>query len=394
MAEKLDVAVVGAGPFGLSVAAHLHGRRVRTFGTEMETWRTCMPREMLLRSPWEETSLSAPEGAGTLDAWVRETGESRQEPIPLGTFLRYSAWFAERFVQDRDPSRIASVEPGGSGYRLTTEEGTDVDARHVVVAVGVMPFAYVPPRLAEQLGDSVSIATGMENAERYAGKRVLVVGGGQAGLETAGLAAQAGATVELVTRSRVRWFADRESHNPRGPVRGRLYRLAYPVVGYGPPPLNRLVMNPDLFAALPERARRSLSARVLRSGGSPWLREFVERSVSVSEHNTVEQVEHTSGGLVLRLADGTEREVDDVLVACGYRFDLDRLTFLSPEVRAGLATRAGWPVIDRFFRSSEPNIFFVGYAAEHRFGPLSRFVLGAEFTARRVGGAIEESGRI
>jgi len=247
----------------------------------------------------------------------------------------------------------------------------------------------VPPRLAEQLGESITVATGMEDADRYSGKRVLVVGGGQAGLETAGLAAQAGAAVELVTQSTVRWFADREPHYPRGRVRGRLYRLAYPVVGYGPPPLNRLVTMPDLFAKLPERARRSLSARILRSGGSPWLREFVERDVRVSEHNTVEHVERDSGRLVLRLTDGTEREVDHVLIACGYRFDLERLAFLSPELRARIATRNGWPVLDRYFRSSDPNLVFVGYAAERRFGPLSRFVLGADFTATRVSQSLE-----
>jgi Pyridine nucleotide-disulphide oxidoreductase len=389
MAENLDVAIVGAGPFGLSVAAHLQRRRVRTFGEEMETWRTRMPREMLLRSAWEETSLSAPEGAGTLDVWVGETEESRVEPIPLAVFLRYSAWFAERFVHDRDPSRVASLEAGGGGYRLTTVDGSEVHARHVVVAVGVMPFAYVPPQLAEHLGESVTVATGMENADRDAGRRVLVVGGGQAGLETAGLAAQAGARVELVTRSTVRWFADREPHYPRGPIRGRLYRLAYPVVGFGPPPLNRLVMMPDLFAMLPERTRRSLSARILRSGGSPWLREFVDRSVRVTEQNTITHVERESDHLLLRLTDGTEREVDQVLIACGYRFDLDRLSFLSPDIRARIATHNGWPVIDRFFRSTDSNLFFVGYAAEHRFGPLSRFVLGAEFAALRVRQAIE-----
>jgi FAD-dependent urate hydroxylase len=389
MAENLDVAIVGAGPFGLSVAAHLRKLRVRTFGPEMETWRTCMPREMLMRSAWEETSLSAAAGAGSLDEWVRETEESRTEPIPLPMFLRYSAWFAERFVPERDPSRIASVELNGSGYRLTTEKGSDVDAKHIVVAVGVMPFAYVPPRLAEQLGDSISLATGIENAGRYSGKRVLVVGGGQAGLEAAGLAAQAGAAVELVTRSNVRWFADHEPHHPRGRVQARIYRLAYPVVGYGPPPLNRLVMMPDLFAALPERTRRSLTARILRSGGSPWLREFVERSVRVTEHTTVAHVEQRPGSLLVRFDDGTEREVDHILIACGYRFDLDKLSFLSPEVRARIVTRSGWPVIDRFFRSTDPKVFFVGYAAEHRFGPLSRFVLGADFTATRVSQSFE-----
>ncbi len=342
-----------------------------------------------MRSAWEETSLSAEGGAGSLDEWVREAGESRTEPIPLPMFLRYSGWFAERFVHDRDPSRIASVERSGSGYRLTTKTGSEVDAEHIVVAVGVMPFAYVPPRLAEQLGDSISLATGLEDARRHSGKRVLVVGGGQAGLETAGLAAQAGGTVELVTRSAVRWFADHEPHYPRGRVQARLYRLAYPVVGYGPPPLNRLVMMPDLFAKLPESTRQSLTARILRSGGSPWLRGFVERSVRITEHNTVEHVEQQPDGLVVRLTDGTEREVDHILIACGYRFDLERLAFLSPAVRAGISTRNGWPVIDRFFRSTDPSIFFVGYAAEHRFGPLSRFVLGADFTATRVSQSFE-----
>jgi len=388
LAEKLDVAVVGAGPFGLSVAAHLRGRTVRTFGPEMETWRTCMPEEMLMRSAWEETSLSAPEGGGSLDEWVRETEETRTEPIPLPMFLRYSEWFAERFVDDRDPSPVAAVESSESGHRLTTEAGSEVDAAQVVIAVGVMPFAYVPPKLAEQLGESISLATGIEDARRHAGKRVLVVGGGQAGLETAGLAAQAGGTVELVTRSTVRWFADHEPHYPRGRVQAKLYRLAYPVVGFGPPPLNRLVMMPDVFAKLPERTRQSLTARILRSGGSPWLRGFVERSVRVTEHNTIEHVEQQPGGLLVRLTDGTEREVDHILIACGYRFDLDRLSFLSPEVRAGIATQSGWPVIDRFFRSTDPTMFFVGYAAEHRFGPLSRFVLGADFTAKRVSQAL------
>ena len=385
MADQLDVAVIGAGPFGLSVAAHLQDRAVRTFGKEMATWRDRMPSGMLLRSAWEETSLSAPGRAGTIDAWLAATGEVRTEPIPLEMFLRYGAWFGETFVAERDQSDVARVELNGTGYRLTTEAGAEVDARTLVLSVGVMPFAYVPPALAELFGDSISLATGNpDELQRYAGRRVLVVGGGQAGLETAGLAAQAGAEVELATRSQVRWFADREPHYPRTPLRKKLYQLAYPAVGYGPPPLNRLVIHPDLFAALPESMRLSLTKRVLRSGGSPWLRTLIDKSVRISEHATVSNVERGGSGLAVRLSDGTEREVDDVIIACGYRFDLDRLGFLAPDVRERIVVRDGWPVLDRYFRSSDKTVIFVGYAAEYRFGPLSRFVLGAEFAATRV----------
>ena len=352
---------------------------------EMETWRLRMPRDMLMRSAWEETSLSEPGGKGTIDDWLVAVNETRQEPIPLQFFLRYCAWFGENFVADRDPSNIANVELNGSGYRLTTVAGSEVDAKALVLAVGVMPFAYVPPPLQELFGEEVALATGSpDDAERYAGRRVLVVGGGQAGLESSGLVAQAGATVELVTRSEVRWFADLEPHYPRTPFRQKIYKLMYPVVGYGPPPLNRLVMQLDLFASLPESLRRKLTTRLLRSGGAPWLRTLTEREVRISEHCEVASVKKTSDGLLVRLTDGSEREVDDVMIACGYRFALDRLAFLAPEVRARIAVDRGWPVLDRYFRSTDPNIVFVGYAAENRFGALSRFVLGADFAAKRV----------
>jgi thioredoxin reductase len=383
--DRVEVAVVGGGPFGLSVAAHVRGGGARTFGQEMETWRTRMPRDMLLRSAWEETSLSAPRDEGTIDRWAATEGE-RREPIPLELFLRYSAWFADRFVPDRDPNDVAQIEAaGGGGFRVTTTAGSEVDAKKLVVAVGVMPFAYVPAPLAGLFGTSVSLATGVpDDLERLDGKRVLVVGGGQAGLETAGLAAQAGATVELATQGQLRWFADREPHNPRGLLGQRLYRLAYPAVGYGPPPFNRLVLHPDLFARLPVRSRIALTRRLLRSGGSPWLRTLVEQSVTVTEHCTVRRVEQDGDAVRVELTNDAVREADEVLVACGYRFDLARLGFLASDLRSRIAVADGWPVLDRAFGSTLPGLSFVGYAAERRFGPISRFVLGAKFTATRL----------
>jgi FAD-dependent urate hydroxylase len=393
LSGHLDVAVIGAGPFGLSVAAHLQDRAVRTFGAEMATWQNCMPNGMLLRSAWDETSLSAPGGLGTIDHWVSATGGPREEPIPLDLFLRYSAWFADQFVADRDPSDVAKVAPNKSGFHLVTKAGAEVDVDRLVIAVGVMPFAFIPPPLAGLFGESIGLSTGrLDEASRHKGQRVLVVGGGQAGLETAGLAAQAGAFVELVTRSEVRWFADHEPDRPRGPLHRKLYRIAYPAIGYGPPPINRLVLYPDLFAALPAGLKRRLTERLLRPGGSPWLRPLVEGNVTLSERCTVTGVKQTGGGLLVELSDGSHREVDEVLIACGYRFDLDRLAFLGPELRARIAIRGGWPVLDRFFRSTDQHVQFVGYPAEGRFGPVSRFVLGADFAATRVAESLSTDG--
>ena len=211
---------------------------------------------------------------------------------------------------------------------MTTTAGDELAARQVVVAVGAVPFAYAPPPLGEAVGDRVAFATSLQDYEPYRGRRVVVVGGGQGGLESASLAARAGAEVELVVRSSLRWFADREPHKPRGRLHQRLYRIAYPVVGYGPPPLNRLALHPDAFAALPKGARRRVAARILRAGGSPWLREEVERDVHVTEGVAVEGIEQ-NGAVRLRLSDGTVREADAVILAAGFRFSLERLGFLS-----------------------------------------------------------------
>ena len=383
MAERLAAAVIGAGPYGLSVAAHLRANGVRTFGAPMETWRTRMPPDMLLRSDWHETSFSAPGDAGTIERWAKVTGEPREEPIPLQTFLRYADWFQHAFAGDVDPTPVASVERAPRGFRLTTESGEEIEAGVVVVAVGAVPFAYAPSPLHEAIGDRVRYATDRHDYGSYRSRRVLVVGGGQGGLESAALAARAGAEVELVVRSRLHWFADREPHKTRGRVQQRLYRVAYPVVGYGPPPLNRLVLHPDLLASLPESFRRRLTARVLRAGGSPWLRPALE-GVRVTEGASVEDVDRRNGAIRVTLTDGSEREADVTIVAAGFRFDLSRLSFLSPDLRAGIRLDDGWPVLDRRFRSTERNIVLVGFAAAHRFGPIVRFIPGTRFAAPRV----------
>lgn len=387
--KAVDVAVVGAGPFGLSAAASLPQHDVLVFGEPMQTWSTTMPSDMLLRSAWSETSLAAPGDAGSIVEWAKREGIDRQGPIPLSVFLAYAEWFRQTFVKELDVSNVARLERENDVFAVRTTAGDLVHARTVVIAVGVIPFSYAPPPLAE-LGDArVRFAIDVDEYEPLAGRRVLVVGGGQAALEGAGLAARAGAHVELVNRSTVRWFPDREPDRPRSPLGQRLYRLAYPAVGYGPPVLNRFALHPDLFAALPGAAQQRLSQRMLRPGGSPWLRQLVEGRVRFTEHRTVAQVAPLTDHLAVTLSDGTTREVDEIIVATGYRCDLGKLAFLADDVTRAIRTEQGWPMLDRYFRTSDQRVYFVGYPAERRFGPVARFVLGARFTVDRIAGAID-----
>ncbi|MGZ6727867.1 MAG: NAD(P)-binding domain-containing protein [Gaiellaceae bacterium] len=385
MPEALDVAIIGAGPYGLSVAAHLRGLRTRIFGAHMETWRSRMPDGMLLRSAWKDTSLSAPAGKGTIDAWAAATDEPREEPIRLERFLGYADWFTSKFVDEHDPAAVARVEAANGRYSLVTTAGDELLARRIVLAVGVTPFANAPPPFDGTMEDGVSFSTDRQDFKAMSGKRLAIVGGGQSALDAAVLALEAGVQTELIVRSRINWFEDREPHYTRSPLRQKLYDLAYPVVGYGPPPLNRLATHPDLFAKLPPPWRRAATRRMLRPGASPAFHSAIVGQVRMTEEQTVTRLRRTSSGIELELSGGGRRDVDRVVIAAGYRFRLDVLTMLSPELRERIAVADGWPDLDRYFRStSEPDLLFVGYPAEGRFGPAARYVLGVDFAASRA----------
>jgi hypothetical protein len=75
---------------------------------------------------------------------------------------------------------------------------------------------------------------------------------------------------------------------------------------------------------------------------------------------------------------------DHVIAATGYRVNLDRLKFLSSEIRSRLKTVQGSPMLSSSFESSVPGIYFVGVAAANSFGPVMRFAFGAGFAAQRV----------
>jgi cation diffusion facilitator CzcD-associated flavoprotein CzcO len=145
-----DVSVVGAGPYGMSVAAHLRtvkGLEVRVFGEPMSFWETKMPIGMLLRSPWAGSHISDPQCALTLDAYHKAIGSQFGAPIPLNHFIGYGHWFQRQVVPDVDKRQVLNIESNSSRFQLTLADGEIIKARRVVVATGIGRFASWPEPL-------------------------------------------------------------------------------------------------------------------------------------------------------------------------------------------------------------------------------------------------------
>ncbi|MGW2287730.1 FAD-dependent oxidoreductase [Streptomyces phaeochromogenes] len=387
------VAVIGAGPFGLSTAAHLRARGipVRVFGEPMVSWRAHMPEGMLLKSTPAASNIDAPQPGHNLVDYCDAAGIRRlvtdEDIVPVETFVAYGEWFRQKLVPDLERVRVVSVDRRGSGgFELKLDSGELFTARAVVVATGLSGLAHLPPELASAAPDGptptgpVSHSSQLHDLSRFSGKELIVVGAGQSALETAALAAEAGAQVRVVARGKgsVAFGAPPWSQprlRPESPF-GRAWSLW--ALSYYPHP----------YRHLPPPARHFLVRRVLGPLGAWWLRERFEGKVQVSEVSRIVRSGSAGGhpSLAVQTLDGRVEELsaDHVVAATGYRVDLAAMDFLGHELRTELAVSRGTPKLGAGFRSSVPGLYFTGLPAAASYGPVMRFVCGTEFASPRL----------
>ncbi len=385
MRPTFDVVVVGAGPYGLSAAAHLLGRglRVAVFGRTLEMWREHMPKGMLLRSHWWATNLSDPDGDYGFERFARGAGRDHSYPVPLQTFIDYGLWFQQRAVPEVDETYVSSIERRDTRFLLTLEDGREVESQAVVMAIGPYHYANRPEPFTGLPAELVSHSCDHRDFGRFKGRDVVVIGGGQSAIEFAALLHEAGAAVQVVSRRPVQWLAP-----DRSGTRSTIERILAPDAGIAPGWINWVWDHrPVLFYRFPQAWKDAYNA-MYHSGATDWLRNRVLGSVTLRERRTVTRLEVAHGRLKATISDGATVSADHIILATGYTVDINRLTMIHPALRATIATDRASPVLSHWFESSVPGLYFVGLTSLRAFGPLYRFVAGCGAAARRVAGAI------
>ena len=304
-------------------------------------------------------------------------------PVPLASFTEYGLAFQRHCVKRLEQHDITGLATAPAGFALRTDAGETVTARRVIVACGISRFAHVPAELAALPPDLASHSSAHRTVERFAGGDVAIVGAGASALDLAAALVGVGARVRLVTRQPCVKFHGR----PR--PRALRERIAAPMSGLGPGWKSRLCTDaPLLFHAMPEAFRIAVVRRHLGPAGCWFVRDAVEGRVEYLLERSIAGAQDIAGRvrLGLRREDGGTEDIiaDHVIAATGYRVDLARLAFLSAALRGAIRLCDSSPALSRNFESSVPGLYFVGAAAANSFGPLSRFVFGADFTATRL----------
>jgi FAD-dependent urate hydroxylase len=381
-----QVTILGAGPYGLAIAAHLRDRGIhpQVFGHPMESWKRNMPEGMFLRSGWDACHISDPRREFTLNAFESKIQQPIGRPVPLADFIEYGHWFQRQVLPTVDPRAIAMIRPASSGLDLKLEDGDTLRTGRVVVAAGIGPFARRPAPFGTLPAPQVTHSMEHRSFAPFAGRRVLVVGGGQSALESAVLLVEAGAFAHVIVRDdQVHWLHGPGFRRKFGP----LEPLAYPPTDVGPPLLNQIVARPDLFKALPESLQERVATRSIRPAGAEWLRDRLAH-VRISTGAVPVAAETDGASVRVRTSRGMTCTADHVLLATGYQVDVRRYPFLGDDLLRELRLTGAFPLLDRGFESSVRGVHFVGAPAAASFGPLMRFVAGSRYAAHALTAAV------
>lgn len=370
--ESANVVVLGAGPTGLAVAAELGRRgrpavvlersdaiaarwRSRYDGLRLNTWSglSRLPRSRLPRSAGRYASRDA--------------------------FIAYLEAYARRHAVDvRFGVEATRIDADGDGGWVVASSDGQVSSRRVVVATGWDAEPDLPDWASgAEFAGPVMHASEVRDLSQFAGRRVLVVGAGNSGIDLAGLLVRAGADVTVSMRTPPNIFPRDWLGVPLGPV----VLLSEGLPSWAVDPIGRFIQRQvfgDLTPYGIPRAPQGFLTR-FRAGVNPAVDDGLVSALKSGRASVVGEVQALEhGGAILSAGEHHHTEV--VICATGYRRGLEPLVG-----HLGVLNTRGAPLYDNGVPSdpAAPGLYFAGFRVA-----LSGQIRRSSGHARRIAKAI------
>ena len=372
--HETDLLIIGAGPFGLAVAAQASDLGIDhvVVGKPMEFWRKNMPAGMYLRSAcdWHLD----PAGVHTIDNFLAERGQTAKEvePLSLEFYLSYVEWFQKQKKITSLPLHVERLDVSNGDFIATTMDGDAINARNVVIAPGFTHFTNIPAELRSRLPPGRFVHTcDFVDFSSARGKRYLIIGGRQSAFEWAALLVEAGASEIDIT------------HRHDSPA------FAVADWSWVNPIVEAIGDNPNWFRRLSPGEKDDINHRLWAEGRlkvEPWLESRLNNDrVHVRPRTEVVECTENNGEINVTLSNGETITCDQIVLATGYKVDITRLPILSAgNILDQLETRNSFPVLDEHFQTSIKGLFITSMPATQDFGPFFAFTISVRVSAKLI----------
>jgi cation diffusion facilitator CzcD-associated flavoprotein CzcO len=374
---ETDLLIIGAGPFGLAIAAQASHAGIDHLvaGKPMAFWKQNMPQGMYLRSAcdWHLD----PVNIHTIEKFLETRGQTPRdvEPLSLAFYLEYAEWFQTQKQITTLPSYIKQLNHT-TDFVATTTHGDTIRAQHVAIAPGFKHFANIPAEIKARLPEGRFTHTcEFTDFSSAANTRYLIVGGRQSAFEWAALLLEAGARAIFI------------SHRHDTPA------FAESDWSWVNPLVDGMAENPNWFRRLSQTEKDAVSRKQWAEGRlklEPWLGpRLASNHVKILPNTEVASSVERDGELVVKLSNGEEIVCDKVIFATGYKVDISRVPVLSSgNIPDQLETRNGFPVLDDHLQTSVPGLFITSMPAIQDFGPFFGFTIAVRVSAKLICEAI------
>jgi thioredoxin reductase len=383
MVRDTNFLIIGAGPFGLGMAAYAQHLNIDylVVGKPMEFWKSNMPKDLILRSTcdWHLD----PVGIHTIENYLQTRAQSAKEvePLSLEFYLGYADWFQQQKQFNLLPAYVERLNRLDGGFEATIEDGRTFRAKNVLLAVGFGYFKNVPSDLAEILpAGSFSHTCDPVEFAKFREKRCLIIGGRQSAYEWAALFNEAGASaVHVSHRHETPEFKPSDWAWVKQMVDG-------------------MVVSPGWYRNLSAEQKEELNWHFWAEGRlklEPWLKpRLAPDSVKIWPRSRVVSCHESPTREVAITLDTGGREdrivVDHIVLATGYRVDMVQVPLLAQgNLLERLETRNGFPVLDERFQSNVPGLFITSMPATQDFGPFLAFTVSVGASARIIAAALK-----
>jgi thioredoxin reductase len=379
MTRHADLLIIGAGPFGLAMAAYAKHFNVKHFvvGKPMDFWQHNMPKGLTLRSEcnWHFDPLNI----HTIHYYLHTQNLTPGEvtPLSLEFYLGYTRWFQEQKQIETHPAFVQRLDHASGTNKMfaaTLDDGEIIQAKNVLLALGFRYFKHIPAELAEMLPPGrFSHTCDLVNFERFNGKRSLIIGGRQSAFEWAALLHEQGAaTVHICHRHETPDFAPSDWSWVRQMV-------------------DATIENPGWFRNLSPQEKKEVSQRFWAEGRlklEPWLWPRINNdTIRIwPKAHVIACEELPTGELQVKLNVGETLKVDHIILATGYKVNMERVPFLAAgNMIAKMQMKDGFPILDEHFQSNIPGLFITSMPATQDFGPFFAFTVSVGASAKIIG---------